>query len=297
MGLDYNGVKALLIAKRSGVSFKRVATIGRQALHLDIKLLQDVFKLFNINKDDLEIGSLLSKSSGYAEPLFKMLGAEKIFSIDVSAYEGASYLHDMNLPIDENLKNAFTVVIDGGSLEHIFYFPNAIRNCMEMVETGGHFLSMTPSNNSMGHGFYQFSPELFFRIFTRANGFKTERILAYESSYKKNWYEVIDPEKIQARVEIINFRPLYLFVQAKKLENLPIFLSNPQQSDYSALWNLHATSNKEFNDGPNHNNLITKKLYKALANTLVIKFIRKIVNYYFRFKPPYFKKFDINSTD
>ena len=70
-----------------------------------------------------------------------------------------------------HLKNKYTLVIDGGCLEHIFNFPVAIKNCMEMLQEGGHFIGITPANNLMGHGFYQFSPELYFRIFSKENGF------------------------------------------------------------------------------------------------------------------------------
>jgi 2-polyprenyl-3-methyl-5-hydroxy-6-metoxy-1,4-benzoquinol methylase len=53
-------------------------------------------------------------------------------------------------------------VFDGGTLEHIFDYPTAIKNCMKMVKPGGHLLLTTPANNWFGHGFYQFSPELFY---------------------------------------------------------------------------------------------------------------------------------------
>ena len=77
----------------------------------------------------------------------------------------------MNIPISDSSKDKYTVVIDGGSLEHVFNFPIAIKNCMEMLQVGGYFISLAPANNMLGHGFYQFSPELFYRIFSKENGF------------------------------------------------------------------------------------------------------------------------------
>ena len=111
-------------------------------------------------------------SGGYAEEFLKRLGAKETISIDASAYEGASLVHDMNLPIGDDLKRRFSVVIDGGTLEHVFNFPVAIKNCMQMVDVGGHFFVHTMANNFMGHGFYQFSPELFYRVFSPENGFR-----------------------------------------------------------------------------------------------------------------------------
>jgi len=45
------------------------------------------------------------------------------------------------------MTGAYTTVIDGGSLEHVFNFPQAIANCMNMVAVGGHFIGLSPANN------------------------------------------------------------------------------------------------------------------------------------------------------
>ena len=109
-------------------------------------------------------------------------------SIDASAYENATMVHDMNLPVGDELKQKFSVVIDGGTLEHVFNFPTAIRNCMEMLKVGGHFFAHTMANNFMGHGFYQFSPELFYRVFSPENGFRdaSRRAVRISASASRN---------------------------------------------------------------------------------------------------------------
>jgi hypothetical protein len=43
---------------------------------------------------------------------------------------------------------------------------------MDLLKVGGTFVASTPANYFMGHGFYQFSPELFFRLFCPENGFR-----------------------------------------------------------------------------------------------------------------------------
>jgi 2-polyprenyl-3-methyl-5-hydroxy-6-metoxy-1,4-benzoquinol methylase len=65
----------------------------------------------------------------------------------------------MNLPISETLRQRYSVVYDGGKLEHVFNQPQALKNCMEMVRVGGYFLQTNTANKFMGHGFWQFSPE------------------------------------------------------------------------------------------------------------------------------------------
>ena len=246
MGLDFNGTRFLLLAKATGVDFAKSATVGRQSLYLDPGELKKNLHDFGIRKADSEIAALLESAQGYAEPFLRMLGAEEIVSVDLSTYEGAAVVHDMNFPVADHLKDRFDAVIDGGALEHIFNFPMAIKNCMEMVRAGGHFLSITPANNFLGHGFYQFSPDLFFRIFTEANGFALQRVLLFEANSKGIWYLVSDPEKIRRRVELVNNAPSYLLIQAKKTGRVShIFEAPPQQSFYVELWSEPDAANRE----------------------------------------------------
>jgi SAM-dependent methyltransferase len=236
MGFDVQGVRFLLSAHHRGVRFTNTAIIGRQELFIDPVSLQRILRCFGMAKSDAEVRGLLTEAGGFAEPLLQLLGAEHISSVDASPYEGSSIVHDMNLEIPDNLKRSFSVVIDAGTLEHIFDFPRAIKNCMEMVQPGGHLLMITPANNFMGHGFYQFSPELFFRVCSPDNGFEAVRVIVCEVDADASWYEVVDPARARRRVELINSRPAYLLLQARKLRDVPILASAPQQSDYTVLW-------------------------------------------------------------
>jgi hypothetical protein len=236
MGFDVQGVRFLLSAYHRGAQFARTAMIGRQELFLSPGSLGRMLDRFGMPRDGIELSRLLTEENGFAEPLLRLLGAEHITSIDASHYEHASISHDMNLPVPDSLRNAFSVVIDAGTLEHVFNFPIAIKNCMEMVQVGGHLLLMTPTNNFMGHGFYQFSPELFFRVCSSENGFEVVRAIVCEVDPEAPWYEVMDPAKALRRVELVNCRRAYLLIQAQRLRQVPILAVAPQQSDYTALW-------------------------------------------------------------
>jgi hypothetical protein len=236
MGLDIQGLRFLLAAHRQGVRFRKTAMIGRQELFVDPISLRRMLSASGISHDPEVARRVLMEGGGFAEPLLKLLGAEHTTSVDASAYEGAAVVHDMNLPIPEDLKSSFSLVIDAGTLEHIFNFPTAIKSCMEMVAEGGHLLLMTPANNFTGHGFYQFSPELFFRIFSGSNGFEVDRVIVCETSPEAAWYQVTDPARAGRRVELTTTRPAYLMVQARRVRLAPIFAEVPQQSDYTVLW-------------------------------------------------------------
>jgi SAM-dependent methyltransferase len=243
MGLDAATLEILLTAREAGASFDHVLTIGRQSVCATSAEVKTVLARHGISLTADQAYALVTEANGYCEPLLKRMGAQRVDSLDVSSYEGASIVHDMNEGLPDPHRNQFTIVIDGGSLEHVFNFPVALKNCMDAVAPGGHFIGITPSNNLMGHGFYQFSPELFFRVFTAANGFRIEKVLIYEHPWKSVWYEVVDPEEARRRVDLTNRRPAYLVVWAKKTASLPIFNQWPQQSDYVPLWQRSAAAN------------------------------------------------------
>jgi hypothetical protein len=237
MGIDRDYADFLLGARVGGADFRRTATLGRLNLFVDHRSLDAVFRAHGEPLADHDIRAVRTASGGYSESFLRRLGAQETISVDASGYEGASLVHDMNLPIGDELKGRFSAVIDGGTLEHIFNFPTAIRNCMEMLAVGGHFFSHTMANNFMGHGFYQFSPELFYRVFSAENGFRMHRAVMFESRIgRPQWYEAADPKEVGERVELINGRQTYLMVHAERIADVPMFQTAPQQADYSALW-------------------------------------------------------------
>jgi hypothetical protein len=236
MGIDYQVLKFLLAARQRGVSFERFAMIGRQTMRVDPGPMRRLLRATGIMLSASECSGLFEAAGGYAEPLLRLLGAKQIDSLDASSYEQATIVHDMNLPIADLLKNRFTAVLDGGSLEHVFNVPCALRNCMEMVALGGHYLGVSPTNNWMGHGFYQFSPELFFRVLSPANGFEEMHAQVCETAPRSAWFEVRDPAQLGSRVYLVNGRPTYLFTSARRAALVPVLAVLPQQSDYSANW-------------------------------------------------------------
>jgi len=288
VGIDRNLADFLLSARDNGVDFERVATLGRLNLFIDHRSLRTVFRRHGVHLTDAEIRALRTANGGYAEPFLRCLRAQEIVSIDASCYEQASVIHDMNRPIGDELKRRFSVVLDGGTLEHVFNFPIAIQNCMELLKVGGHFFAHTMANNFMGHGFYQFSPELFYRVLSPENGFRVHRAVMFESRIgNPRWYEAADPEEVGERVELINSRPTYLLIHAERIADVPIFATPPQQADYGALWKKGVPPKYDslglrgrlHQWGKSHNDLLLKYLPGALydlgVSTITRGFLRR----------------------
>src|SRR6185437_7682135 len=125
MGFDLNGVKMLAVARARGADFTRCVTLGRQSLfgQTPSELARALTSL-GMATTHAEARTLLD--GVWSEPLLERFGAREVVSIDNSPYEGATRVQDLNAPVSDDQKGRFTVVIDGGTLEHVFNFPVAI---------------------------------------------------------------------------------------------------------------------------------------------------------------------------
>jgi hypothetical protein len=224
MGLTLQSAKFLLGEKKKGLEFNNILTLGHQGVYMNQR---------EYNKLLRSLGSEKPSATKYADDFFKGIGVEQIDIMDASDYEGATMLQDLNQPLPEGYDKLWDCVIDGGTLEHVFNFPQAIKTCMELVKEGGHLILITPWHNYAGHGFYEFSPELFFRILSPENGYCVERMLINQ---KEKWFSIIDPKLIHSRVEIKGDESTLLYISAKRVEIKEIFSQWPQQSDYSSAW-------------------------------------------------------------
>lgn len=240
MGIDVHGATFLAYARSLGVDFGQTAMIGRQGLYVSRAEMRRILAGFGEAPSEAEIATICEGASGYAERFLEHLGARTANSFDYSDFEAATVIHDMNTPVPEAHAERYSLVLDGGSLEHVFNFPVAIRNCMEMTRLGGHYLAITPANNFFGHGFYQFSPELYFSVLAPENGFEIERMLAFEDREDAPWYAVKSPREARGRVTLTNAEPVFLLVIARRVARVPIFARPPQQSDYVARWTPEA---------------------------------------------------------
>lgn len=237
MALDSTAAQILCGAKSAGANFTSTLMIGRQWLVTAPELVAEIARFHGVSPPHIAPGQQ------FAEPFFEMLGAKRVDSLDFSTFEGATVQHDLNQPLPVRLQGQYDLVFDGGSLEHVFNFPQALKSCMEMVRPGGHFVQVSNANNFMGHGFWQISPELMYRSMSPANGFEVVAVMLRElhqggagTDLKGKFHIARDPDALGWRVELINRRPTYIVTIAKRVGDGPIFAEAPQQSDYQRLW-------------------------------------------------------------
>jgi hypothetical protein len=118
--------------------------------------------------------------------LFKTLGFNEVLRLDYSNYEGAEITFDLNsCSLPEELYSRFDMIIDGGTTEHVFHVPNLFRSVSCMLKPGGRIVHLLPSSNYMDHGFYMFSPTLFYDYYS-TNKFEINTIQLMRHSRQRS---------------------------------------------------------------------------------------------------------------
>ncbi|MDC3370444.1 class I SAM-dependent methyltransferase [Alphaproteobacteria bacterium] len=68
---------------------------------------------------------------------FKLIGNVKVDIIDFQQYQGDEIVLDFGKAIPKKLENKYDIVIDGGTVEHIFNIAQAFHNITRMLKVGG----------------------------------------------------------------------------------------------------------------------------------------------------------------
>ena len=179
MGISNANLALLLAAQHSSsMPLGRVVTLGKQSFWPTRAFLGSILKIVSIADNADEVFSIINDNG--SSFILRYLRACHVNEIDVSPYEGASIIHDMNNPIPQQYHLQYDFLYDGGSSEHIFNVKQVFDNINSLVKVGGRIASSVPANNQLGHGFYQFSPELYYRYFSPENGYHKTAVFLCE---------------------------------------------------------------------------------------------------------------------
>lgn len=181
MGLARAAIHLLLLEAARRPFSGTIVTLGRQHVYATADEVRVMAKRLGVLLASTEIElhrepHLASKGYISDTSLLKMLGFETIFRVDYSDYESPEATFDLNdtLTPDE-LQGRFDVVLDSGTIEHVFDIAAALRHCCRMVKPGGRVIHLTPSSNCVEHGFHSVSPTLFADYYT-VSQFQLDRI-------------------------------------------------------------------------------------------------------------------------
>jgi len=179
MGLEKSALRFIAREHRRKPFTGPVLTLGRQDVFATMDAIHALLVSEGISPTDLWRGERTRTDTptciGHrTEPqgvaFFRLLGVTEVLALDCSPYEGADIVHDLNCPAPEALHDRFDLIVDGGTTEHVFDVRQALTNIARMLKIGGRVIHISPANNWVNHGFYQFSPTLFYDYYG-GNGF------------------------------------------------------------------------------------------------------------------------------
>lgn len=239
MAIAKGAVSLLYELKRDHGLNGKVLQLGKQDIFLNTTQLSQIAKKFGFNSpiaarpklDDVE--------------LFHALGFDHVESMDASDYQGPDHVHDLNNPVPNNIKGQYDAIFDGGTIEHVFNFPQSLSNVFDLLKIGGIVIHVSPSHNHVDHGFYMFSPTLFWDYYT-ANNFRILKfyLFEYEADHAKKDWLIYDYQP--GCVDHLSFggwgrKLVGIWCVAQKLANSTSGVV-PQQGAYVRAWERHAAS-------------------------------------------------------
>jgi len=152
----------------------------------------------------------------HQDELFGRLGFGTVESIDYYPDEKPTHVLDLNLPVPADLRGQFDLVYDGGTMEHCFNAPQVMRNAASLAASNGLVIHHVPMNNWVDHGFYQFSPTLFFDFYG-AGAFEDLQMKIHFVARHRESYLPYDP-RIDLPVPYVagGRRKVLIFFSARK---------------------------------------------------------------------------------
>jgi len=211
--------------------------LGRHRMQVREKFMPVLDKVLAENGFSLTYADLC-QADGYAETFFKALGWPRVDAMDLSDFEGAEVLHDLNAPLPDALKGQYGLVYDGGTTEHVFDVATCMRNIDELLAEGGILSACSPGNGWFSHGFYQFGPELVYGYWKHGCLYDVLTCSMLPQRPKHKEMPLPDPAELGHRIRMkgkVPDAPVYLYYEVQKTER-----SRPYQAvlqtDYVRKW-------------------------------------------------------------
>ncbi len=245
MGISKALASLLLEEKKEGRCKGSILQLGRQHTFVTYAALKKLFVKHGIPllatlKIQLSFNPLLAQR-GFIndQTFFRALGFDDIQSLDYSDFEGADIIWDLNMLLSDSYADKFDCIIDGGTTEHIFDIPTALKNMHKLLKKEGYIIHASPSHNHVDHGFYMFSPTLLYEYY-QANNYRivTSYIFEYDDRLETTaWHIYKYQPGILDKLSFGGFGKKMLgiyFVVQKLAESTSDVI--PQQGSYKSLW-------------------------------------------------------------
>ena len=286
MGISKAMVSLLCEVKREKEFKGKVLQLGKQDVACNLNQLKKIFRDFDysipiMNEDPNDL------------TLFESLGFDIVESMDFSDYEGADIIFDLNEPIPVNMKGQYDLIFDGGTVEHVFNFPQVLKNIYDMLKPDGIVIHAAPSHNHVDHGFYMFSPTVFYDFYS-VNNYNIIKSYIFEYKSNPNKYDWLIYDYKPGAIDYLSFggwgkNLLGIFFVAQKTPYASGDII-PQQGAYVRAWQQESRDSKSgalIHSNTLHQSGMIEFVKSTLQNSpRVLEAIRSVYTCIKKFKRP-----------
>jgi SAM-dependent methyltransferase len=181
MGLSYSVIESIAREARSRPYGGTALMLGRQTVDLTPEQALVLLRSQGIDATDarLDLDTTTQQTKRDAKTrvsdiaLFKALGFSSVMAMDISDYEGADIVHNLNDPVPDQYEGLADLIVDGSTLDNIFDPTTGLKNIAKMLRPGGRCFLLNCGNASRHFGgipYTMFNPLWFLDYFV-ANDF------------------------------------------------------------------------------------------------------------------------------
>ncbi len=201
MGITASNIRLVAKSLRgkniAGQSALIYSVLGVQGTYDEVvqHLAAERYPVRSLSNNEIMLDSITQfGTTVHVTTLFKMLGYEQVDTLDLFPDEHPAIIADLNIPLPRELWNSYDLVFDSGTAEHCFNVLEVLGNAVRALRIGGRVIHILPMSGFAGHGFYQFSPDLFAAFYGK-NGFDEIDIKIELRIGLKSWYFDFDQDK------------------------------------------------------------------------------------------------------
>ena len=225
------------VYREDEIKDKSFLMLGKQEMHLHEAFL-DVLEEAGLIEDQKQFGESEMEDSVL---FFKALGFKEVHALDVSDYEKADIIFNLNDNIPKDLEGRFDMVFDGGVIEHVFNVANAFLNICKLTKVGGYIFNLNPVYNYLHNTYWNISPEMFLEFYA-ANQYKIIEcsMLTYlaEDRERRAWPD--RPVIWSPDIRLMNFMEGGGLCTGEHIRSLHKLCSNPHPETWIVAKKTHA---------------------------------------------------------
>jgi SAM-dependent methyltransferase len=156
-----------------------LVSLGHQTIGASLERIEQLMAARGIKPRDVDLEA--DTQTSHQQPgrisenaFFGLFSQAQLKTLDVSDYEGAEIICDLNRPLPWRYRGVADFIINGSCLDNIFDPVTAIKNMTRMLKPGGRIVQFE-QGNSHGAAYLKFSPDWFYDYYA-ANKFADVKV-------------------------------------------------------------------------------------------------------------------------